>query len=70
MTERLIEKFCAKHFLLSKPIKEVHFLLIQLEKIMKEDVLVRQGPEDANFSRSFDSHTFDMPNNEQETKLQ
>lgn len=37
--ERLIEKFCADHHLQVKATKEVHFLCLQLEKMMKEDIL-------------------------------
>ena len=70
VTEKLIEKFCQKHFLLTKPVKEVHFLLIQLEKIMKEDVLVKQGNNDPNYTRCFNDDQFPMPTAEQETQLQ
>lgn len=42
ITEHLIAEFCSQNFLQVKAIKEVHFLCLQLEKMMKEDVLLSE----------------------------
>ena len=39
-TEALIETFCQENALQLKAVKEVHFLCLQLEKMMKEDVII------------------------------
>lgn len=40
LTESLIELFCQQNFLLAKQMKEVHYLCIQLETMMLDDILV------------------------------
>lgn len=39
-TEARVEVFAEKWYLRAKALKEVHLLCLQLEKIMKEDVLI------------------------------
>ena len=43
ITESLIQEFCSCNYLQIKAIKEVHFLCLQLEKMMREDIMINQN---------------------------
>jgi hypothetical protein len=43
ITEELIGEFCREQFLMEKQVKEVHYLCIQLEKMMKEDIIIGES---------------------------
>ena len=56
-TEGLIEQFCIEHSLQLKAMKEVHFLCLQLEKMMIEDVLV----DSQIINKGFKTDVFEQP---------
>mmetsp|Transcript_2254 Transcript_2254/g.3888 ORF Transcript_2254/g.3888 Transcript_2254/m.3888 type:complete len:115 (+) Transcript_2254:367-711(+) len=68
-TELLIEKYCAENFLQVKAVKEIHYLSIQLEKMMKEE-LEGQLEEQQNLGRSFAETVFEQPSDSEEVVLQ
>lgn len=63
--ESLIDEFCCDHSLLAKTMKEVHFLCLQLEKMMKEDIMLSSGD-----ATSFGESEFKPPTPAQEVVLQ
>ena len=56
--ELKIEQFCAANRLHLKQIKEVHFLCLQLETMMREEVLLNGK---MTISKQFVSDSFDIP---------
>jgi len=64
-----VEDFCKQNDLNSKEMKEVHFLVLQLQKITKEDLYEpgQEQPESFDFLTSFD---FKHPTRKEEEVLQ
>lgn len=64
-----VEDFCKQNDLNSKEMKEVHFLVLQLQKITKEDLYEpgHEQPESFDFLTSFD---FTHPTRKEEEVLQ
>jgi hypothetical protein len=59
--EALIEQFCNENSLQVKPMKEIHFLCLQLEKMMQDDIIVDKSPDNPN-NKSFARNEFEQPN--------
>lgn len=56
-------QFCQQEALLLKSMKEIHFLCLQLEKLMREDIL----KDNAQIERlDFNSTTFEQPTEQEE----
>lgn len=66
-TEESINQFCQENALQVKAIKEVHFLCIQIEKMMKEDVIIN---ENTAASKDFKTDQFSVPTEYEEQVLQ
>ena len=65
VVELLITQFCEQNGLVTKAIKEIHFLCLQLEKMMKEDIIKTENEEAPCFNETI----FKLPNEEQEVVL-
>lgn len=66
VVEELMQQFCNEKMLLLKSMKEVHYLCLQLEKMLMADIV----KDAASINQKFEESKFDQPSDSQEAVLQ